>query len=131
MIRTIQVQSRSRDDWIDVTETVRQAVRASALADGVVTVFIPHTTAGVTIQENADPPLKADITRALDRVFPWRNGYGHCEDNAAAHMKACYMGTSTQVVFRGHELVLGTWQNVYLCEFDGPRQRSVVIKLSP
>jgi secondary thiamine-phosphate synthase enzyme len=131
MIRRIQVKTRGRDDWVDLTAAVRDAVRASGIDEGVVTVFVPHTTAGITIQENADPPLKDDIMNALDRLFPWRGGYGHCEDNAASHMKTCLMGNSAQVVFDGGELILGTWQEIFLCEFDGPRTRDVVIKVSP
>ncbi len=131
MIRRVQVKTRARDDWVDITSTVRDVVRGSDLAEGVVTVFVPHTTAGITIQENADPPLKDDITNALDRIFPWRGSYGHCEDNAASHMKTCLMGSSAQVVFEGRELILGTWQNIFLCEFDGPRTRQVVIRVSP
>lgn len=131
MIHRISVRTRSRDDWVDVTKEVEDAARASGLAEGVATVFVPHTTAGITIQENADPPLKKDITRALDRIFPWKGGYEHCEDNAASHMKAAVVGNSVQVIFAGGKLLLGTWQNIFLCEFDGPRQRDVIIKISP
>ena len=131
MIRRIQVRTRSRDDWVDITRQVEEAAIASELPEGVVTVFIPHTTAGVTIQENADPPLREDITRALDRLFPREGGYSHCEDNAASHMKATVVGSSIQVVFSGGSLLLGTWQDIYLCEFDGPRTREVIIKVSP
>ena len=131
MIQTFEVSTRSRDDWVDITALVRQTVREAELDDGIATVFVPHTTAGVTIQENADPPLKEDITRALDGLFPWQGNYRHCEDNAAAHLKTCYMGNSAQVFFRDGELIRGTWQNIYLCEFDGPRQRSVIVKVSP
>lgn len=131
MTREIQVKTRSRDDWIDLTSAVRDVVRGGDLEAGIVTVFVPHTTAGVTIQENADPPLRDDISRALDRVFPWEGDYRHCEDNAASHMKSCFMGSSVQVIFESRELLLGTWQNVFLCEFDGPRTRRVLIRISP
>ena len=131
MIRRIQVRTRARDDWVDITREVRDAAAASGLAEGVVTVFVPHTTAAVAIQENADPPLKGDITGALDRVFPWKAGWRHCEDNAPSHMKAIVTGPSVQVVFSAGQLVLGTWQAVYLTEFDGPREREVVLKVSP
>ncbi len=131
MITRISVRTHARDDWVDLTADVEKAARASGLAEGVATVFVPHTTAGITIQENADPPLKQDITRALDRTFPWTGGYEHCEDNAASHMKAAVVGNSVQVIFAAGKLLLGTWQNIFLCEFDGPRQRDVVIKISP
>jgi len=131
VITRISVRTHARDDWVDLTADVEKAARASGLAEGVATVFVPHTTAGITIQENADPPLKQDITRALDRTFPWTGGYEHCEDNAASHMKAAVVGNSVQVIFAAGKLLLGTWQNIFLCEFDGPRQRDVVIKISP
>ena len=130
MIKQFSVKTRSRDDWIDLTATVRQIIRESELDEGIATVFIPHTTAGVTIQENADPPLRTDITRVLDQVFPWHGAYQHCEDNAAAHMKTCYMGNSVQVVFQNGNPILGTWQNIFLCEFDGPRTRNVVVRVA-
>jgi secondary thiamine-phosphate synthase enzyme len=130
MIQQFSIKTRSRDDWIDLTATVRQIVRECGLDEGIATVFIPHTTAGVTIQENADPPLRDDITRTLDRIFPWHGAYQHCEDNAAAHMKTCYMGSSVQVIFENGALILGTWQNIFLCEFDGPRTRNVVVRTS-
>ena len=129
MIRRIEVKTNKRDDWVDLTAAVGEVVRESKIAEGVVTVFVPHTTAGITIQENADPPLKWDITRALDRVFPWHGDYEHCEDNAASHMKTCLMGNSAQVIVENGELILGTWQNVFLCEFDGPRKRQIVIRV--
>jgi len=131
MIQKIKVQSRNRDDWVDITSQVEKAVRECGLPEGVATVFVPHTTAGITIQENADPPLRGDITRALDRVFPWSGGWNHCEDNAASHMKTTVVGSSVQVIFSGGKLFLGTWQNIFLCEFDGPRTRNVIIKTSP
>lgn len=130
MLERLRVTSRRHDEWIDITQRVRELVARAPSADGVVTVFVPHTTAGVTLQENADPPLKRDITAALERSFPWEGGYGHCEDNAAAHMKAMVTGCSLQIPFAGRELLLGTWQGIYFCEFDGPREREVVVKLS-
>ncbi len=131
MIAQFQVQTRARDDWADITRQVREVIREASIEEGVATIFIPHTTAGVTIQENADPPLKGDITKVLNRIFPWTDNYNHCEDNTAAHLKTCLMGSSAQVIFSGNEPLLGTWQNVYLCEFDGPRNRTVIVKISP
>ncbi len=98
------------------------------LVEGVVTVFIPHTTAGVTINENADPDVVADLERVLDRVVPWNGDYSHFEGNTAAHAKASMMGFSTQVIVSEGKLQLGTWQSLYFCEFDGPRTRKVWIK---
>lgn len=127
---TIKVQTRDRDDWVDLTAEARAVVRECGLSEGILTIYIPHTTCGVAIQENADAALKKDITRALGRLFPWRDSYGHCEDNAAAHMKAVLTGPSVQVPFESGELMLGTWQDIYLCEFDGPRTRRVILKVT-
>ena len=97
------------------------------MKDGVVTVFVPHTTAGITINENADPDVQADMAAALDRAVPWSAGYRHSEGNAAAHVKASMMGSSVRVIVQDGRLQLGTWQGIYFCEFDGPRSREVWI----
>ena len=131
MHSTLTRETRARNDWCDITTDVQQAVAASGRDEGLATVFVPHTTAAVTIQENADPPLKRDITRALDRIFPWEDEYGHAEGNAAAHLKVVAMGPSVQVPFAGGRLLLGTWQAIYLCEFDGPRHRQIVVHVGP
>lgn len=130
MNQTISVKTARHEDWVDITRHVQAAVKESGLEQGVVTVFVPHTTAAVTIQENADHPLKGDIDEALSRLFPWQGHYRHGEDNAAAHMKAMLTGQSEQVPFAQGHLQLGTWQGIYLCEFDGPRSRRVVLQVS-
>ena len=130
MQKVIQVETRNHDDWQDITAQVQSCVHDSGLAEGVATVFIPHTTAGVAIQENADPPLKVDITSVFARLFPWEGDYRHGEDNAAAHMKAMLVGPSVQVPFSKGRMLLGTWQAIYLCEFDGPRQRQVIVNVA-
>ena len=122
------IKTRSRTDFINIDRLVAEAVREAGLMDGVATVFIPHTTAGVTINENADPDVMADMERVLDRMVPWTGGDSHAEGNTAAHVKASMMGSSAQVVVSGGELQLGTWQSLYFCEFDGPRTRQVWIK---
>ena len=114
---------------IDVTSQVRAIVADSGVESGVCVVFVPHTTAGVTINENADPNVTRDILHALDRAVPWRADYRHTEGNAAAHVKASLMGSSCTLVVRGGSLVLGTWQGIYFCEFDGPRQRKVYVQV--
>ena len=131
MNTTLTVGTHAHNDWCDITAEVERVVAAADLEEGVATVFVPHTTAAVTLQENADPPLKRDITDALERLFPWNGHYGHGEANAAAHMKAVLMGPSVAVPFARKKLVLGTWQAIYLCEFDGPRERQVVIHVGP
>jgi len=119
------VQTGSRDDLIDITVKVQEAVSLSGMKDGVVTVFVPHTTAGITINENADPDVTSDIKMILDRIVPWQAGYKHGEGNSAAHVKASMMGSSVSVIVSGGSLQLGTWQAIYFCEFDGPRSRKV------
>ena len=124
----IRVQSNSRTDFIDITDHVQQFVNQSGLIDGIITIFIPHTTAGVTINENADPDVTDDLEMVLDRMVPWTAGYAHMEGNTAAHMKASMMGSSAQVIVKNGRLCLGTWQSIYFCEFDGPRHRRVWLK---
>jgi secondary thiamine-phosphate synthase enzyme len=124
----IQVQSRSRTDFVDLTAQVGRAVRELGLQDGAVLVFNPHTTAAVTINEGADPDVVRDMTAALDRLVPWQDGYHHAEGNAAAHIKASLFGSSVTVPVEGGNLQLGTWQKIWFCCFDGPRRRKVWVK---
>ncbi|MEJ2551350.1 MAG: secondary thiamine-phosphate synthase enzyme YjbQ [Anaerolineales bacterium] len=131
-METIQVRTRSRDELLEITDEVRACVRDSGISDGVVEVYVPHTTAGVTINENADPTTEADILADLDRLIPWRQSYyRHMEGNSAAHFKASLMGASVRVLLQGGRLVLGTWQGIFFCEFDGPRTRKVHVHVSP
>lgn len=126
-MQTITVNSRERTDFINITSMLQTAVKTSGLTDGIVTVFIPHTTAGVTINENADPDVVIDMKAALERLVPWKNSYLHAEGNSAAHVKATLTGSSVSVPVQNGMLRLGTWQSVYFCEFDGPRSRTVWI----
>jgi secondary thiamine-phosphate synthase enzyme len=126
-MQTFSLRTSGRTDFADITSQVQRAVGELGTGDGVVTVFVPHTTAGVTINENADPDVTADLELVLDRVVPWTGGYAHCEGNTAAHVKASMMGSSAQVIVEGGRLQLGTWQSIYFCEFDGPRTRKVWI----
>jgi len=126
-MQSFPVGTQSRTQFEDITGEVSSAVSAAGLKDGVVTVFVPHTTAGITINENADPDVTADIEAALEKAVPWKAGYRHCEGNAAAHVKASMMGSSVQVIVEGGRLQLGTWQAIYFCEFDGPRTRRVLV----
>ncbi len=112
---------------MNITEQVRSVVRDMGLENGIVTVFVPHTTAGVTINENADPDVTHDMGCALDRAVPWEAGYRHCEGNSAAHVKASLMGSSVQVILEAGRMQLGTWQGIFFCEFDGPRSRKVYV----
>lgn len=124
-MKTLSVATGARTQFVDITGQVAAAAREQGIAEGIVTVFVPHTTAGVTINENADPDVTRDMDAALDRAVPWTAGYDHMEGNAAAHVKASMMGSSVQVIVQGGQLQLGTWQSIYFCEFDGPRSRKV------
>ena len=125
------VRSRTHSQMIEITDRVAEAVRNAKLANGLVTVYVPHTTAGVTINENADPSVVHDVLAALDRAVPWRQDfYQHDEGNSAAHVKASMMGFSVSIPVIDARMALGTWQAVYFCEFDGPRTRSVIVVCS-
>lgn len=126
-VRTVRltVSTRKQADVIDVTERVQQAVTETAVASGLCHVYVPHTTAGVFINENADPDVMQDVLATLDRLVPWRNQYRHAEGNAAAHIKATLVGTGQTVPVDGGRLALGRWQGIYFAEFDGPRERQL------
>jgi len=127
----LNVKTSARTDMVDITKLVAAVVNKSGIGGGVCHVFVPHTTAGVTINENADPDVRADIEKVLDGLVPWSAGYAHSEGNSAAHVKASMMGfTATIPVERG-QMLLGTWQGIYFCEFDGPRSRKVIVKVMP
>ena len=116
---------------LDITSRVADVIAGSGITDGAVTVYVPHTTAGVTINENADPSVVHDMLAALDRVVPWREGfYQHAEGNSAAHVKSSIVGCNSTIPISGGRMMLGTWQGVYFCEFDGPRTRHIVVSVS-
>ena len=126
-MKVLSISTAGRTEFLNLTVLVQAAVRELGVREGSVTVFVPHTTAGVTINENADPDVVRDLTTALDRLVPWRGDYRHGEGNSAAHIKASLMGSSVRVLVSAGRLQLGTWQGVFFCEFDGPRQRTVWI----
>jgi secondary thiamine-phosphate synthase enzyme len=128
MVATLSVRSSARSEMIDITSRVEEELRRSGLKDGLCTIFVPHTTAGITINENADPSVTADIQATLDELIPWEAPYSHREGNAAAHIKSSLVGSSVSVLVESGRLRLGTWQGIFLCEFDGPRSRKVYIK---
>ena len=127
---TFEVSTSSRGQMVDITTKVREAVRRTGVRDGVCVVYIPHTTAGVTVNEGADPAVAADILEHLEKLVP-RGRYRHREGNADAHIKASMMGFSQILPVEGGDLSLGTWQAVFLCEFDGPRRRRVEVWVIP
>jgi len=124
-MKQLSVETRGRTQFLDITSQVQAMAEGLGVVDGVVTVFVPHTTAGVTINENADPAVMKDMEVVLDRLVPWSGGYEHAEGNTAAHVKAGLMGSTLQVIVSEGRLQLGTWQGIYFCEFDGPRSRKV------
>ena len=128
-METFSIRTGSRTDLKDITREVASAVTGAGVAEGACIVYVPHTTAGVTINENADPAVREDIASALERVVPWNGPYRHMEGNSAAHVKASMMGFSAMVPVEGGRLVLGTWQGIYFCEFDGPRTRHVHVQV--
>jgi len=130
-VKTVQftLQSSGRSQLIDITSQVREAVTASGIREGLCTIFIPHTTAAVTINENADPDVVRDFLYELDKIVPWQDGYRHAEGNSAAHLKSSLIGVSKQVLIENGRLILGTWQGIYFCEFDGPRTRRVLVRI--
>lgn len=113
----------------DITMQVQEAVRASKVTEGICVVYCPHTTAGITINENADPDVKSDVLLGLDAAFPDRREFRHMEGNSSAHLKASCVGTQTTVIIQNGSLLLGRWQGIYFCEFDGPRTRTFYVKI--
>jgi secondary thiamine-phosphate synthase enzyme len=131
---SLEVASRAAQDLVEITEPVRAALRAARVSSGILVVYVPHTTAGVTVQENADPDVRRDLLLALDNAVPARAArgeYRHAEGNSDAHVKASLVGSSATLIVNGGDLVLGTWQGVFLCEFDGPRRRTVHLQVIP
>jgi secondary thiamine-phosphate synthase enzyme len=126
---TLTLRTGSRTDLIEITWKVRELVSQSGIQDGICTLFVPHTTAAVTINENADPDVVTDMIRSLDKLIPWNGDYRHAEGNSAAHLKSSLTGVSLQVFISEGQLVLGTWQGIYFCEFDGPRSRKILIDI--
>ena len=127
----ITVTTRQHTEFVVIDREIQRLVDDAGMREGVVHLFVPHTTAGVTINENADPDVVRDMKQILETVVPWRGNYAHAEGNSAAHVKASMMGFSTQVFVRGGRLAFGTWQSIYFCEFDGPRTRKVWAQLIP
>lgn len=126
---TIPVKTHSRSEFIDITREVSAVVQKQALNEGICCVYVPHTTAAVTINENADPSVRKDVLNELDRIVPWDGRYTHGEGNSAAHIKATMVGSSVSIPVSGGKLALGTWQGIYFCEFDGPRRREVFVQI--
>lgn len=130
MIRYIEVKSRTRSEFIDITDEVRELVRKANVNNGVCHLFVLHTTAGITVNEGADPAVQRDMITFLNKLVPTDHYFTHSEGNSDAHIKSSMVGTSQTLLVEGGKPVLGTWQSVYFCEFDGPRQRRIAVKIT-
>ena len=128
-MKTLHIKSRKHTEMIDITRDVLNIVCEDEVTDGVVVIFTPHTTAAITINENADPDVCRDMIKGMNKVIPLLDDYQHLEGNSAAHIKSSLFGASETLIINNGKIVLGTWQGIYLCEFDGPRQRKVEIKV--
>jgi len=129
MIQTFQVRTSKQTELIDITRFVQEAVKKTGVEEGICFIFIPHTTAAVTINENADPSVSQDILMELNKVIPFQDRYHHLEGNSPAHIKASLIGPSETIFVESGKLALGTWQGIFFCEFDGPRNRSVYVRV--
>ncbi len=128
-MQVLQVKTSSHNEFVDITELVQAAADKGGIDDGACLVYVPHTTAGVTINENADPSVRRDVLMMLDKIVPETAGYTHSEGNSPGHVKSSLVGCSAFVPVKGGRLALGTWQGIYFCEFDGPRSRQVWVTL--
>lgn len=126
---SFEVHTSRAEELVDVTSRVREVVAAAGARSGIAVVYCPHTTAGITIQENADPDVQVDLLAALERMVPRSSPFRHAEGNSHAHVKSALVGASATVILENGAPVLGTWQGIYLAEFDGPRRRTVQVKL--
>lgn len=129
MIQHIDISTHSRTELIDITRQVAEVIKTSKTTEGICHLYVPHTTAGLTINENADPSVQRDILMELNKMVPFNDNYSHSEGNASAHIKASLVGNAQTIFIVEGELLLGTWQGIYFCEFDGPRKRRVLVRV--
>ncbi len=126
-MKVLHIKSRARTEMIDITPSVRDYLETKGTKEGILTIFVPHTTAAITINENADPDVQRDILYEINKIIPFEDGYHHLEGNSAAHLKASLFGSSEIIIVQDGHLQLGTWQGIYFCEFDGPRNRKIYL----
>ena len=129
MIHEISIVTEKQSQLLEITGKIQSLIEKSTVKDGIALLFVPHTTAAVTINENADPDVASDLLQGLNKLIPLHDNYRHAEGNSAAHIKSSLIGSSEQLIIRNGKLLLGTWQGIYFCEFDGPRKRKLQIKL--
>ena len=125
----LKVKTGAKTELIDITSEIHKLVRSSSIKEGFCMLYVPHTTAAVTINESADPSVKSDILMILNKIIPWEAGYRHLEGNSPAHIKSTIVGASELIAIENEKLVLGTWQGIFFCEFDGPRNRKINVHL--
>jgi secondary thiamine-phosphate synthase enzyme len=125
----LSVKTRERTEFIDITSDINKLIQKSGVAQGLCMIFVPHTTAAVTINESADPSVKSDILKILNQIVPWEANYRHLEGNSPAHIKSTLVGSSELIAIENQRLILGTWQGIFFCEFDGPRTRKVDVRI--
>jgi secondary thiamine-phosphate synthase enzyme len=123
------VKSRTRTELIDITSKIQEMVMSADIGQGLCMLYLPHTTAAITINESADPSVKEDILMIINKIIPWEAGYRHLEGNSPAHIKSTIVGPSELIAIDNNRLVLGTWQGIFFCEFDGPRTRKVQVRI--
>jgi secondary thiamine-phosphate synthase enzyme len=125
----LSLRTNRHTEFLNIDARIQETITDSGVLSGICQIFIPHTTAGITINENADPDVTKDMEKILHKVVPWEDNYDHAEGNSAAHVKASMMGFSTTVLFENRSIQFGTWQSIYFCEFDGPRTRKIWVKI--
>ncbi len=130
MIHEISLETKNQTELIDISDKINSLIAKSKIENGTCLIFVPHTTAGLAINENADPNVKTDIIKELNKVIPYNDDYKHAEGNSAAHIKSVLCGVDLNIIIKNSQLALGTWQGVYFCEFDGPRSRKVIINVN-
>ncbi len=131
MISELSIKTTKQTELIDITQEINNVVKKAEIKEGQCHIFVPHTTAAVTINENADPSVKEDILKEINRIIPFEDNYSHIEGNAAAHIKSSLVGVNKILLIKDGSLLLGTWQGIYFCEFDGPRTRKIYVRISP
>ena len=129
MTKNINIKTKTRTEFVDITSEIQQVIDEAGIKDGICCLYVPHTTAGITINEGADPSVVSDIQRTLSKLIPHNLNYAHLEGNSDAHIKSTVVGASKTVIIDDGKLLLGTWQSIFFCEFDGPRHRRVLVKL--
>lgn len=129
MLKEIKITTNKAQELIDITSQIKEIISLSKIKDGLCLMYCPHTTSGITINENTDPDVKIDILNQLGEIIPLNNHYKHSEGNSAAHIKSSLVGVSKTLIIQNYQLVLGTWQAILFCEFDGPRKRKIFVKI--